>query len=335
MAAAGGLAASDDTPAGWALAGAPPGPQRHLVSGAHRDPVAGPARALWALGDGLQAVRPLADRWDLGQGGGRLAHPGRRGWGTGLGRPDRLQRHPGPPARRRGPEQGNPSIQASRQQALGRSRGGLTTKLRTICEGRGRDLATRLTPGQDADTSELVGLVDQVRVARPGGRGRPRPRVAQLTGDKAYSSRANRAALRARRIRHTIPERDDQQANRARKGARGGRPPAFERDRQRNQLKRLMNRRKQFRAVATRFDKLAVRYQATVCVADTFIWLRARPDRARGDPRNTPLPTKPAIITCRWSRASARAATPWSAGRRGRGASGCEDVEGRYDSCED
>ena len=67
-------------------------------------------------------------------------------------------------------------------------------------------------PGQDADTSQLVGLVDAVRVARPGGRGRPRTRVAHLTGDKAYSSRANRAALRGRRIRHTIPERDDQKA---------------------------------------------------------------------------------------------------------------------------
>jgi hypothetical protein len=53
-------------------------------------------------------------------------------------------------------------------------------------------------------------------------------------------------------------------------------------------VERLMNRRKQFRAVATRFDKLAVRYQATVCVADIFIWLRARPDRSRGDPRHTP-----------------------------------------------
>jgi hypothetical protein len=81
----------------------------------------------------------------------------------------------------------------------------------TIGDGRGRNLATRLTPGQDADTGELVGLVDQVRVARPGGRGRPRVRPDHLTGDKAYSSRANRAALRARRIRHTIPERDDQQ----------------------------------------------------------------------------------------------------------------------------
>jgi transposase len=98
--------------------------------------------------------------------------------------------------------------------------------------------------------------VDAVRVARPGGRGRPRTRVGHLTGDEAYSSRANRAALRARRIPHTIPERDDQQANRARRGARGGRPPAFDRQRyrQRNQVERLLNRRKQFRAVATRFD---------------------------------------------------------------------------------
>jgi transposase len=191
-----------------------------------------------------------------------------------------------PPGRQRGLG----SIQASREQALGRSRGGLTTKLHTICDGRGRNLATRLTPGQDADTSELVGLVDQVRVARPGGHGRPRTRVAHLTGDKAYSSRANRAALPVRHIPHTIPEGDDQKANPARRGARGGRPPAFDRDRyrQRNQLERLMNRRKQFRAVATRFDKLADRYQATITVADIFIWLRARPDQPRGDPRNTP-----------------------------------------------
>jgi transposase len=132
--------------------------------------------------------------------------------------------------------------------------------------------------------------VDAVRVARPGGRGRPRTRPDHLTADKAYSSRANRAALRARRIPHTIPEREDQQANRTRRGGRGGRPPAFDRTgyRRRNQVERLMNRRKQFRAVATRFDKLAVRYQATIAVADIFIWLRAQPDRSRGDPRNTP-----------------------------------------------
>jgi transposase len=114
--------------------------------------------------------------------------------------------------------------------------------------------------------------------------------LAHLVGDKAYGSRANRQALRARRIPHTIPERDDQKANRAHKGARGGRPPRFDRQRykQRNQVERLMNRRKQFRAVATRFDKLAVRYQATIMIADVFIWLRARPDQPRGEPGTTP-----------------------------------------------
>ena len=96
--------------------------------------------------------------------------------------------------------------------------------------------------------------------------------------------------MRARHIRHTIPERDDQKTHRARKGAAGGRPPAFDRVRyrNRNQVERLMNRRKQFRAVATRFDKLADRYQATITIADIFIWLRARPDRPRGDPRKKP-----------------------------------------------
>ena len=70
-----------------------------------------------------------------------------------------------------------------------------------------------------------------MRVARLGGRGRPRTRVAHLAGDKADSSRTNRAALRARRIPHTIPERDDHRAYRARRGAPGGRPPAFDRGR--------------------------------------------------------------------------------------------------------
>jgi transposase len=96
--------------------------------------------------------------------------------------------------------------------------------------------------------------------------------------------------LRARRIPHTIPERDDQKANRARKGARGGGHRSFDQVRyeQRNQVERLMNRRKQFRAVATRYDKLACRYQATVTIADIFIWLRARPAQPRRDPSHAP-----------------------------------------------
>jgi transposase len=138
-----------------------------------------------------------------------------------------------------------------------------------------------------------VRLLDDVAVARPEGTGRPRKRLDCLAADKAYSSKANRAALRRRRIPHDIPEKDDQKANRVRKGPRGGRPPTFRPDRykQRNQVERLMNRRKQFRAVATRYDKLGDRYRATVQIADIIIWLRAKPDRPRtpqNDPGDTP-----------------------------------------------
>lgn len=161
----------------------------------------------------------------------------------------------------------------------------MSTKIHTICDGKGRDLASHITPGQDSDTRELVRLLGAVSVGRPGGNGRPRSRLRFLCGDKGYSSAANRRALRRRKIPHAIPEREDQKANRARKGPRGGRPPTFSQDRyhDRNLVERLMNRRKQFRAVATRYDKLGHRYRATVQIADIFIWLRAKPDRS-GDP---------------------------------------------------
>ncbi|MFD0575166.1 transposase [Dactylosporangium darangshiense] len=150
-------------------------------------------------------------------------------------------------------------------------------------EGRGRSLVRRVTPGQSADTKELVALLDAVKVPRPGGKGRHRKRLAHLTADKAYGSKANRRSLRARGIPHTIPERSDVQASRARKGSRGGRPPTFNavRYRDRNQIERAFNRLKQFRAVATRYDKLKSRYEATIGIASIIIWLRAKPDRKK------------------------------------------------------
>ena len=96
--------------------------------------------------------------------------------------------------------------------------------MHTLADGRGRSLATLITPGQAADTRQLIPLLEHVRVARPGGPGRPRTRPESVTGDKAYSSRANRQALRGKRIRATIPEPNDQIANRKRRGSRGGRP---------------------------------------------------------------------------------------------------------------
>lgn len=125
-------------------------------------------------------------------------------------------------------------------------------------------------------------LLDAVAVPRPGGQGRHRKRLEHLTADKAYGSKANRRSLRARGIPHTIPERADVRASRARKGARGGRPPTFNptQYKSRNQVERAFGRLKQFRAVATRYDKLKDRYLATVTIASIMIWLRANPDRA-------------------------------------------------------
>lgn len=155
-----------------------------------------------------------------------------------------------------------------------------------MADGRGRSLATLITPGQAADTRQLIPLLEQVRVARPGGIGRPRSRPESVTGDKAYSSRANRQALRGKRIRTTIPEPNDQIANRQRRGSRGGRPPAFNPDayRHRNQVERGFNRRKHWRGLATRFDKLGVNYQATLDLIEMLDWLRAVPDGH--DPRD-------------------------------------------------
>lgn len=166
---------------------------------------------------------------------------------------------------------------------MGKSRGGLTTKIHTICEGRGRNLASRITPGQAHDSKHLVPLLDEVAVPSAQASVKCRKKLAHLCGDKAYGSRANRRALRGRGIPHAIPEQENVKKARARKGSRGGRPPAFDKEKYktRNQVERLMNRRKQYRALATRFDKLADRYRATVRIADIFIWLRAQPDRKR------------------------------------------------------
>ena len=158
--------------------------------------------------------------------------------------------------------------------AVGRSRGGLSTKVHQLVDGRGRPLVIAVTPGQAGDSPMLGPLLAHLAVRRLGP-GRPRTRPTAVIADKAYSSRGTRAMLRHRRITTVIPQPADQIAHRQRRGSAGGRPPAFDplTYKSRNVIERSFNDHKQWRGIATRYDKLAAVYRGGVVLRAITIWL--------------------------------------------------------------
>ncbi|MFF3014448.1 IS5 family transposase [Streptomyces sp. NPDC057939] len=169
-------------------------------------------------------------------------------------------------ARQKGPRPARPDHD------LGRSRGGLTTKIHLAADSRCRPLAFVVTPGQAGDALAFPQVMAQLRVPRRTGRPRTTPDV--VLADKAYSSRAIRRHLRRRGIRAVIPQPADQAANRKRLGRHGGRPLSFDREayKQRNTVERCTNKLKQWRGLATRYDKTATIYLAGLHLAAIFIW---------------------------------------------------------------
>ncbi|MGV9823846.1 IS5 family transposase [Nocardia xishanensis] len=165
--------------------------------------------------------------------------------------------------------------------AIGRSRGGLTTKVHLAADGHGHGLAVLLTPGQANDSPLLPPLLDAVAVPRLDG-GPPRRNPDVVIADRAYSAASNRTLLRRKRIQTVIPERGDQVANRKRKGRAGGRAPSFDTEtyKRRNVIERAFNRAKHWRAVATRYDKLAITYRAGFVLALIVEWLKSLGDTA-------------------------------------------------------
>ncbi len=158
--------------------------------------------------------------------------------------------------------------------AIGRSRGGLTTKIHALTDQREAPVAVRLTAGQAGDNPQLVPLLDDYAAActHHDASGRD----FGLLAEEAYSHPSTRSELRSRRIKHTIPQRSDQIARRKAKGSTGGRPPAFDAAVYglRNTVERGFNRLKQWRGIATRYDKYALTYLGGVLLACAVIHAR-------------------------------------------------------------
>jgi transposase len=124
-------------------------------------------------------------------------------------------------------------------------------------EGHGKPMVVLATAGQRHEAPMLRRLVEAGAVKRQG-RGRPRVRPDAVAGDKGYSYPSVRRYLRGRGIRAVIPSKSDQR-----------RRPGFDRAayRERNRVERTINQLKQFRRVATRYEKREVNYLAMVKIA--------------------------------------------------------------------
>jgi transposase len=157
-------------------------------------------------------------------------------------------------------------VQEPPDHGLGRSRGGFSTKTHLVCDSNGVIVAVWVTAGQRHETQGFEAVMNRAR--RPARGGRPRW-PARGAGDKGYSYPGVRAWLRRRHIEPVIPTRKDQP-----------RDESFDKAtyRRRNIVERAVGWFKWCRALAFRFDKLAVNYVALWIIANIQWLLRKYPE---------------------------------------------------------
>jgi len=137
---------------------------------------------------------------------------------------------------------------------VGRSRGGLTTKIHALVDEKGRPLRLLITPGQDHDATGAAYLLQNVG------------RRTVVLADKGYDADWIRAQIRAQGATANIPNKSN------RKVLYPFRKKLY---RQRNLIERFFNKLKQFRRIATRYDKLGATFFAFIQLAAVRIWLRS------------------------------------------------------------
>ncbi|WVV47033.1 IS5 family transposase [Pseudomonas sp. NA13] len=163
---------------------------------------------------------------------------------------------------------GKKGFEEPQDHALGRSRGGLTTKIHMLCDANGVPLRFLLSGGQASDIAYAQPLLDQACI--PSLRGRPRKRCRWLLADKGYDAEALRQYCDRYRMQPVIPLRS------MKRKTKPGLPRLFDRPkyRQRNIIERMFGWLKENRRIVTRFDKLATSFAAMVSLACAMRCLR-------------------------------------------------------------
>jgi transposase len=137
------------------------------------------------------------------------------------------------------------------KQAVGRSRGGRNTKIHALADAKGRLIAILLTGGEAHDCPVAERLIRRVKPSK------------RMLGDKAYDSDELREEMDERGTKPVIPNRSNRKQ-----------PYSFSKRlyKLRWRIESAFNRLKDYRRIATRYDRLARNFLASVCLAAALVW---------------------------------------------------------------